>query len=218
MPEYWIIDTETATLGKGVVEIAGIQINDDLAVVDEFEHLVNPEMPIHPQAFAVHGISDADVAGAKTMAELFPMDQVISPYWVGHNLIYDVKVCAPHIVPNKSLCTMKLARTYLTAAPNHKLQTLKEFLGLPDQAAHRALGDCKTTLDLLKVLVDKSGVDLKTLFDRANLPRMLNKMPFGKHKGTMITALPPDYRDWLLTLPDLDSDLRYTLNKLKEIS
>lgn len=217
MPEYWIIDTETASLGKGVVEIAGIKIDESLSVVDEFSHFVNPEMPIHSGAFAVHGISNADVADAKTMAELFPEGKTIQPYWIGHNCQYDVKVCAPYLVPVATLCTMRLARTYFKEAPNHKLQTLKEFLSLPDEAAHRALGDCKTTLGVLKAVVDKAGVGLATLFERENAPKMITKLTFGKHKGVLITALPEDYKQWLLSLPDLDKDVRYTLNKLKEV-
>lgn len=45
----------------------------------------------------------------------------------------------------------------------------------------------------------------------------MTKLTFGKHKGVLITALPEDYKQWLLSLPDLDKDVRYTLNKLKEV-
>lgn len=218
MSEYWIIDTETASLQGGIVEIAGIQISPTtLAVIDEFDYMVNPERPIDPCAQAVHGISDADVADAKTMAEHFPEGKVIDPYWLGHNCTFDVRMCKPHIIPKAALCTLKLSKQFIPGMPNYKLQTLKEQLGLSDQAAHRALGDCKTTLELLHVLVDRSGLDLDALFARSNAPKMVTKMPFGKHKGAVITSLPAEYRQWLLGLPELDADLRYTLNQLKGI-
>lgn len=34
--------------------------------------LVNPQVPIHPEAYAVHGIQDADVTTAPTFGQLWP--------------------------------------------------------------------------------------------------------------------------------------------------
>jgi uncharacterized protein (DUF3820 family) len=45
---------------------------------------------------------------------------------------------------------------------------------------------------------------------------MVNKMPFGKHKGKAVAALPRDYRNWLQG-QDIDKDLAYTLKKLENI-
>jgi exodeoxyribonuclease X len=120
-----------------------------------------------------------------------------------------------YVAPAESLCTLALARQYITGTTNHKLETLKNELGFPDQKSHSALGDVYTTLDLLRYLVPKSGTTLETLFKRANLPKIVHKMPFGKHKGVLMTKVPPDYRTWLLAQDNLDKDLRYTLEKLK---
>lgn len=37
-------------------------------------------------------------------------------------------------------------------------------------------------------------------------------MPFGKHKGDLISAIPTDYKEWLLRQPDVDPYLAKALN------
>ncbi len=84
--DYTILDTETASLQKGVVEIAWLRINDKLEVIDEFHSLVNPECPIEPGAFAIHGISDEDVCWSPTMAMI--AEKVTWPlHMIAHNCV-----------------------------------------------------------------------------------------------------------------------------------
>ena len=120
-----------------------------------------------------------------------------------------------HINPSHSLCTLALARQYIKGTTNHKLETLKKELGFPDQKSHSALGDVYTTLDLLRHVQDLAGVDLPTLFERASAPKIVHRITFGKHKGKLVTSLPVDYRNWLLAQEGLESNLRYTLERLK---
>ena len=39
------------------------------------------------------------------------------------------------------------------------------------------------------------------------------KMPFGKHKGVLLSKIPTDYLHWVLTLPDLRPDLRRAIQQ-----
>lgn len=212
----WIIDTETASLSGGIVEFAALSIDEDLKVLKEVHSRVNPERKIDPGAQAIHGISDEDVADKPTFAELigvqdYPID------WIGHNVSFDKRMCNPVLVPNMELCTLKLARQYIKGTTNHKLETLKNELGFSDQQSHAALGDCYTTLELLGYIINLTGTPLRTLFQRAAKPRMLTTMPWGAHKGKPMLKVPQPYRKWLLDQGDIDSDLRYTLEKMENI-
>ena len=210
---YTILDTETASLQGGVVELALLHIDTDLNVVGEFHSMVNPERPIEPGAFAVHGISDADVADAPTLAQIPALGAVT--HAIAHNLTFDSRMLKGHLKAEASLCTLSLSRQYLKGAANHKLENLKRELGLPDQKSHSALGDVYTTLDLLRHLLPLTGVPLDTLFKRAAQPKLIHRMTFGKHKGLLISQVPADYRSWLLGQENLDKDLKYTLERLK---
>lgn len=210
---YTILDVETSSLQGGVVELAMLTIDDDLNVVDEFHSLVNPERPIEPGAFAVHGISDDDVKDAPTLAEIRELAAV--SYVIAHHAAFDMRMLTGYINPGYSLCTLALARQYLKNVTNHKLETLQRELDLPPQKSHSALGDVHTTRDLLNVLVPMSGVALATLFKRAAQPKLIHVMPFGKYKGSLMAKVPAEYRAWLLTQSNLDKDLKYTLEKLK---
>ena len=210
---YTILDTETASLRGGVVELALLHIDTELNVLGEFHTKVNPERPIEPGAFAVHGISDADVADAPTLVQIPELSLVT--HAVAHNLTFDSRMLKGYLKAEASLCTLSLSRQYLKGTANHKLENLKRELGLPDQKSHSALGDVYTTLDLLRHLLPLTGVPLDTLFKRAAQPKLIHRMTFGKHKGLLISQVPADYRAWLLGQENLDKDLKYTLERLK---
>lgn len=212
---YYLIDTETTGLDSPIraVEVAWLHVGDKMEVLDTFVTKVNPGRPITVGASEIHGIYEQDVAQCPTV------DQVVSalpkPFVaIGHNVAFDLRVLAEHIEWNGDICTLALARRWLPNAPNHKLPTLKEYLGLSEQKSHSALGDCFTALEVLKVCADKAGRDLKGLLELESIPKMLPKMPFGMHKGKPFHEVPASYREWLLGKGDLHKDLEYTLKKL----
>jgi DNA polymerase III epsilon subunit-like protein len=217
MHNIYIIDVETASLHGGVVELAYLKVDCELNVLDEFCARVNPERPIDPGAQAVHGIGDADVADCPTLAEVTAnfSEPVV---WCGHNASFDVRMLTPHITPKQQLCTLALSREFIKGTTNHKLATLKDELKLPEQKSHSALGDVHTTRDLLLLhILPLSGVNLQTLLDRADQPKLLAKMPFGVHKGKIILRVPKDYRNWMLAQSDIPKDLRFTLEKFRNL-
>lgn len=214
---YRILDTETASLSGGVVEIAWIDIDEDLNVVSRFRSFVNPEKPIEAGASAIHGILDKDVAQSPKLRDLTTYWGFEPPRLIGHNAPFDIRMVKKDLSISEHLCTLALSRIYVKGVDNHKLQTLRQHFGLPENAAHSALGDVETTLGLLKHLVQLSGVSLQTLWDRGQEPKMLAKMPFGLHKGKVFSKVPKDYRDWLLQQDDLPKDLKFTLEKLKHL-
>lgn len=222
-PLLWLTDTETVGLkppdngGSGVVEFAGVLLNPvTLEIEQEIHSLVNPGCEIAEQASAVHGIYAKDVEGKPTLQELFKVESAALN--VGHNSIFDVKFLKPcYTKLEGQLCTLKLARQLVTDSANHKLGTLVEHLKLQTHTAHSALGDVYMTHQLLKALVEMSGRDVWDIIKAQNQPKLVLKMPFGLHKGKTIGQLPKDYLEWLISLEDLSSDLRYSVNKALEL-
>jgi exodeoxyribonuclease X len=212
---YHILDTETASLKGGVCEIAWLEVDKDLNIVSEFCTLVNPEVPIEEGAMRIHGITEDDVRGKPTLAEVAscfngPIQMV------GHNSAFDKRMIKDAIQIETLICTLKLAREHIKHTTNHKLEVLQKELNLPVQDSHSALGDVHTCRDLLLYLREKHGVTLEDAALRQSIPKMLHTMPFGKHKGRVIANIAPDYRAWLLT-QEIDADLRFTLERLKGI-
>lgn len=221
MIEYHIVDTETVGLGKppkvsGVVSVAYLKIDPNtLEVLDEFYSLVNPGCPIEPGASAIHGIQDADVEGKPYLHELFKVTQPTVA--IGHNHPFDAKFLDTEY-ENKvgAYCTLAGARSLYRNAPNHKLQTLADFLGLRRGEAHNALGDCYTTHSLLHRIVNDSGRSLEQLVKAAAKPKIVHVMPFGAHKGKKLVDLPMTYIQWFDDR-EVDPDLRYSFDMQKKL-
>lgn len=209
-----LFDTETASLQGGVCDIAMVSLNDQFEVVWQGESLINPEMAISPQATEIHGISDHDVQFAPTLAEWLASqgqpfhadDQVLTAY----NVAFDIRMCKAHLPSAYSKsCALRMARTLYPDAPDHKLQTMRDYLGLEGGVAHRAMGDVVTTANLLRKMHSDHGLSLADLLEvGARKWTGDDKLTFGKHKGMKLKNLPNSYVVWLLGQPDLDPDLR----------
>ena len=105
MKRYIVLDTETASLKGGVVELAFVEINSDLEILSEFVSYVNPERAIDPGAQAIHGIS-------AEMVEFSPtLEQVVKnlpekAYMCSHNIGFDSRMIRPAYAPKAQLCTL----------------------------------------------------------------------------------------------------------------
>lgn len=157
---FVVIDLETTGLSRdpkvGIVEV-GI-INHQGKVL--FDKLVKPKHPIPPQASAVHGITDKNVADAPTFPEIYPELTVIlnGKTVVAYNVDFEMeileKVCrrfklAP-VAPEKWHCAMRAYSDYRGQRKFFKLGMACKSEGVMVESAHRALGDCRMTLGLLE--------------------------------------------------------------------
>ena len=214
---YRIIDTETTGLSNPkACEVGWISIDESMNILDEQVFRVNPQKPIEAGAAAIHGISNEDVADCPLIEDVmqgFPTDLC----FIAHNAVYDQGVLGSVMSWQAEICTLALARRWVKDSKNHKLSTLKDHFKLSDQKSHSALGDCHTVLELLRIFSDMSGRNLVQLMELEREPKMLVKMPFGKHKGMLMNEVPKGYRDWMLGLPDLHKDIRYTLERVKPL-
>ena len=160
---YVAFDLETTGLVAGVdrvVEIGAVKFDPDGRELGRFEQLVQPGRPMPPAAQAIHGISDADLAGAPTAREALPafVDFLGDPEAVtllAHNAWFDAgflgrelggtgRARPDYVVVD----TLALARRRLPNLPNHRLDTLARRLGLNPDGPHRALADSLRVKDL----------------------------------------------------------------------
>lgn len=211
-----LCDTETTGLvrppkpASGVVQVAALILDDNLNIVEEINELVNPGCPIDPKASEVHGVTEDMVRDKPSLEEVFFIEDPLM--FIAHNAPFDLPRLA-HQLPNcaLTLCTLAAARKFILDAENHKLETLVKHLGLPQEKAHDALGDVKMTRSLLIWLCDTLGVSVYDLQKQVVKIKTLKEMPFGKHKGVPMTDLPMGYISFMLNLPDLDVNVRKSL-------
>lgn len=221
---YFVGDTETTGLGKPpdvmACEIAIVEINEHVEVIQTWETLVNPGIPIGETAMKMHGITNEQVCHPDVPTIEAAFDEIGGPdglqgALICHNMRFDRSFLSPHMDVVAELCTLELARRYLPNAPNHRLGTLKDHCKLSVQAEHEAMGDILTVVDLLRYLIPLTQRTLPQLVAAAAKPSMLYVMPWGTHKGKKIIDIDVDYRNWLLQ-QDIGPDLRYTLTTLQK--
>jgi DNA polymerase III epsilon subunit-like protein len=159
MLSYISFDTETTGVepGSRPVEIAAIHFLEDGTVLDRFESLCNPGLPLPADVSAIHGLTAEEVAAAPSLEDTLhrflvwmdEQDQSGQPPYamLAHYATYDVSILSyaldlvgkPH--PDKVVvCTCEMAKAIKETA-NNKLDTLVEHYGLVRDQAHRALAD-----------------------------------------------------------------------------
>lgn len=207
---YKIADVETCgfkppnATSSGVCELAWLEIDSNLNVLDLKTSLINPERHIEEGASAVHGLFDVDVAGKPTMKTYCDLHWGEGPtVLICHNVKFDREFFLPYVpFVADELCTLELSRTYIKGTTNHKLPTLAKELGLQTGEAHRAAGDVVTTLSLLRHIVAVTNRSLDDLIKLSRKPVNLTEMPFGMHKGKKFHELPTGYLAWILDQGD----------------
>lgn len=191
---------------------------EQLKVLEEFETLVNPGIPIPAQATAVHGIKDSDVAQASALSEILPayLPKSLDLEIYGHNFCrFDMKFLHPHLPQQADIgCTLRAAKRWLPSSKSHSLDKLRVELELPKSLAHSALGDVHTTFHLVNHILSM-GVPWSEV--QAEMLRRIDTMPWGKYKGRPLEEVAADetYLKWLLEEAEATSwELRRALQEL----
>lgn len=161
------VDTETTGMspeaGHRLVEVAHVTIADG-AIGETWSSLVRPGRPIPPDATRVHGITDAMVAEAPGTVDVgrpWRIALADRPL-VFHNAPFDLpfllslfrEAGAPTLL-NPIIDTLGLARGLPDGAAGNSLQVVRKRLGLPEEPAHRALGDALTTARVFLALAER---------------------------------------------------------------
>jgi exodeoxyribonuclease X len=217
-----VVDTETTGQDEPVkvCEVAWQELDENLDTIDSVHSLIDPERPIKFGATAIHGIHNHEVVNAPTLDEFFYQVKG-DPFkdcdvtFIAHNAKYDLPLLAPYMPSVANVvCTLRLARRFLPDAEDHKLATLRVQYQLGQGVSHSADGDVLTCLRLVRLIVAKEQRPLLTLAAEANKPMMLDKVPFGKHKGVPFMELDKGWAAWALkNLKDLDVDMKFSLEQ-----
>lgn len=213
-----VLDTETTGVDAekdAVVEVGGTLVDVEKAkIIGSFGRLVNPGIPIPPEARGIHHISDHEVSDAPPIKTIMGELAVIAPFFpVAHNAEFDSKFL-PYF-KNPWVCTYRCARHIWPDAPGYSNQTLRYWLkGLDEECSafamppHRARPDSWVTAHiLLRLLREKK---LEELVKLTSEPILLKTVTFGKHRGELWSKVPVDYLAWIKRQPDMDSDVRHT--------
>lgn len=228
-----VLDVETTGLDPAlhrIVEIATIDliVHDAGAETQSIERgarwssLVNPGIPIPPEASAVHHITDDMVKDAPPIGELLGIITAGPPaYFCAHNRRFDMGFIRPAGID--WLCTYKLALWLWPQCPQHTNQCLRYWLGLKfaedPGSSHRASGDAYVTAAILRRVITVSGLSFQQMLDVSSDPALLPRLRFGEHKGKPIEEVPTDYLEWchrnILDDEDVVWTVAYELNRRK---
>ncbi len=156
------IDVETTGANPvvdRVTEVAVIRVEDG-QVVERWESLVNPGMPIPLTIQRFTGITDQMVTGAPPFAELADgLEALLADcVFVAHNARFDYgfiknefdRIGRRFTAP--VLCTVKLSRSLYPEHHRHGLDALIARHGLTCQARHRAMGDTEVLWDFARLV------------------------------------------------------------------
>ncbi len=153
------LDTETTTDGEPaeVVEVA--VVGDDGTVL--LDTLVLPQSPIAPSARAVHGIDAEQLAGAPSIAAVWPsLTQLLSGRTViAYNVAFDRRVLERSAMryglpplDAEWVCLMEAYASLTGRSRVISLSAASRENGIVLRGAHRAVADARATLALLAAM------------------------------------------------------------------
>lgn len=223
-----IYDTETTGIGSDadVVELASVVVMPDGGMLSSQEYC-RPLVPMSLEAYRTHGIGEDRLVNCRSSTEVVRewFEEIrnlvettgLIPIFAGYNTHFDRRICRQHgeFPAGPSLCGLRLARHNDPDLPDHKLETVySNLISGAGFNAHNALDDCWATLQVLQHYSERLGKSFLTLAEEQNQPKLLTKMPFGKHKGKQMALLPPSYMEFMLELPELDQDVAFTFRTI----
>jgi DNA polymerase-3 subunit epsilon len=164
-----LFDTETTGLdpltGDRVIEIAAIELVNDLATGREFHAIVDPERDIPMESTRVHGMSNAHVEGKPKFGEI--ADAMLAFFGddplVAHNAPFDfgfldaelARIKKPGLARSRMIDTLVLAKQRFPGMPNSLDALCRRFeIDLSARTTHNALLDCRL---LAEVYVELTG-------------------------------------------------------------
>jgi DNA polymerase III subunit epsilon len=164
-----IFDTETTGLDNRmdrIIEIGGIELVNHFPTGRTIHIFINPgDQKVHPDALAVHGITDEFLKDKKPFADV--IEEIIDFFgdakWIAHNATFDMgfmnselaRIGMPPILPERVIDTLSLARRKHPMGPN-SLDALCRRYGIDNshRTKHGALLDSEL---LAEVYIEMIG-------------------------------------------------------------
>ena len=161
--EYVAFDLECTGLRSDrdrITEIGAVVFSGG-EIRDTFNTFVDPHMPIPPEVVKLTGITDEDVKGAPEEGEALQafLDFAGERPLIAHNADFDVGFlsaaatrCNIAFKP-VYLDTLVLAQTLLPHLKRHRLDTVSNYLSLPDFNHHRASDDAMVVARIMEKFI-----------------------------------------------------------------
>jgi DNA polymerase III subunit epsilon len=158
-----LFDTETTgldpQLGHRIIEVAALELLNDLPTGRHFHALIHPERDIPDDATRVHGFTLADLADkprffeiVDDLMEFFGNDKLIA-----HNAPFDFafldaefgRIGRPTLSATRMIDTLSLAKARFPGMPNSLDALCRRFaIDLSARTTHNALLDCRLLADV----------------------------------------------------------------------
>jgi DNA polymerase III subunit epsilon len=216
-PQFAVVDVETTGVGNKdrIVEVAVVVLDENLAIVDEYDTLIDPMRDVGP--IDVHGITPSMLANAPTFEEVSAAvrDRIHDRVLVAHNLVFDQRMIRneyarlhAELIPGTGVCTLRQTGETLSLA-------CKTY-GVELESCHRALADARATAGLLQRVFEDSPetesarvenltypLNPRTLRREANsngelpvLARLVSATRYPTSEGALLSYL--NALDWVL--------------------
>jgi exodeoxyribonuclease X len=216
MPQAIIFDVEATDKNDAVIiEAASLDVTsiNPLAVGNPWVQRYNPGKPISLGALATHHILDEELVNCPASSSFrLPAG---TKYIIGHSVDFDWEaIGSPEV---KRICTLALSRSLWPDLDSHTQSALLynfERATAREQLrdAHSALADVWICSKILGQILEKlKPASLDALWEMSEKARIPTTMPFGKHKGELISQVPSDYKQWMLRQDNVSPYLRKAL-------
>ena len=175
---YVVFDIETTGLSPindRITEIGAVKIREGV-VVDEFNQLINPGIPIPEKIVELTGITDDMVSNKPNIEEVLPdfeyfiQDSVL----VAHNASFDIGFIRENFfkigktLDNPVLDTLELTRALFPQLKKHKLNVIAKYLNVDLTNHHRAVDDARATGEIFIKCMNILKENNKNSFDEIN--------------------------------------------------
>lgn len=218
-----VLDTETNSDDYKIAEIIEsgfvIRENEDWTIFQELHKPIS--RPIPPKVESICYIINEMVADKEPFIdnrEVFQavVDGYSDGFLVAHNHFFDMRVLENHGIDTSNhtwICTWRMAKKLFNGVEEideTNLPYLRFALDLDvpiEMLCHRAGNDSFMTGRLLEFFVDM--LEEQGILDKdepygpqiaawAAEPIIYERMPFGKHKGELMTSIPHSYWQWAM--------------------
>lgn len=177
---YIAFDVETPNYANSRMSAVGITVIENGEIVGDFYSLINPETHFDSFNIQLTGITPQMIADKPTFPELWTEIEPLmsSGVLVAHNAPFDMRVLAQCLQAYsvdwqqtaRYACTCAMGRACYPELPNHKLNTMCDYLKL-DLDHHNAGSDSRACAELL----------LDYMRRRLNIGRYVRQYDLAQH-------------------------------------
>ena len=174
-----LFDTETTglepQLGHRVIEVAAVELMNDLPTGKHFHKLVHPERDVPEDATRIHGFTLADLIDKPRFADIVDdlMEFFADAKLIAHNAPFDFAFLdlefgllgLPPLSAHRMIDTLALAKVRFPGMPNSLDALCRRFaIDLSARTTHNALLDCRLLADVYLELTGgrQRGLSLTT--------------------------------------------------------